>query len=65
MDTFETTTRLAPKNKLFSAVKNFGSGGIFLSTLFFAVKKRVDGSKGFESKTISGRRAGRWCEACF
>jgi hypothetical protein len=43
---------LPPKNKPFYAVKNFSSGGIFLVTLFFAVEKRVTGSKGFESKTI-------------
>ena len=48
-----------PKNKPFFEVKNFSSAGIFLSTLFFAVEKRVDGSKGSESKTISGRRAKR------
>jgi hypothetical protein len=41
-----------PKNKLFFAVKNLGSGGIFLDTLFFAVEKRVSGLKGFKSKTI-------------
>ncbi|MFQ3189440.1 MAG: hypothetical protein ACI936_000564 [Paraglaciecola sp.] len=59
-----------PKNKPFFAVKNFSSGGIFLSTLFFAVEKRVDGSKGFESKTIrddGAKRALIFCnrvEAC-
>jgi hypothetical protein len=45
-----------PKNKPFFAVKNFSSGGIFLVTLFFAVEKRVTGSKGFEPKT-AGRGA--------
>jgi hypothetical protein len=40
-------------------VKNFSSGGIFLVTLFFAVEKRVTGSKGFETKTIKDDGAKR------
>jgi hypothetical protein len=39
-----------PKNKPFFAVKNFGSGGFFLVTLFLAEEEKVTGSKGFETK---------------
>ena len=38
-----------PKISLFVRLKTLGVGGIFLVTLFFAVEKRVTGSKGFET----------------
>jgi len=41
-----------PKNKPFFAVKNFGSGGFFLVTLFLAVEEKVTGLNGFKTKTI-------------
>jgi hypothetical protein len=41
-----------PNISLFVRLKTLGVGGIFLVTLFFAVEKRVTGSKGFETKTI-------------
>jgi hypothetical protein len=44
----------------FFAVKNFSCSGFYLVTLFLTVEEKVTGSKGCESKTISGRRAGRW-----
>ncbi len=41
------------KNKLIFAVKNVINGGIFLVTPFFDIEKRVTGTKGFETKTIT------------
>ena len=53
-----------PKNKPSFEVKNFSSAGIFLSTLFFAVEKRVTGSKGFETKTFKDEGAQRAFSLC-
>jgi hypothetical protein len=46
-------------------MKNIVASGFFWVTLFLAEEEKVTGSKGFESKTISGHRAVRWCAACF
>jgi hypothetical protein len=42
----------AHRPSLFVRLRTLVVSGIFLVTLFFAVEKRVTGSKGFESKTI-------------
>ena len=45
-------------------LKTLGVGGIFLVTLFFAVEKRVTGSKGFETKTFKDEGAQRAFSLC-